>query len=76
MVSVTPFCHKHQVGMHLVPAMVDGMGENAILVYSCPVEKCERRYLEDAGGYGRIEGESNFVFISEWGQKASPVELG
>jgi hypothetical protein len=27
MISVTPFCYEYNLGMHLVPAMIHGIGE-------------------------------------------------
>lgn len=57
--------------MHLVSAMVHGMGEESILVYACPVETCERRYFEESGGYGRINDREDFVSVPEWGRKTT-----
>jgi hypothetical protein len=73
MVSVTPFCNEHNLGMHLVPAMVHGMGEESILLYACPNETCERRYFEDSGGYGRIGAGKDFISVPEWGRKTAPL---
>jgi len=73
MVSVTPFCHEHNLGMHLVSAMVHGMGEKSILLYACPNETCKRRYFEDSGGYGRIGDGDDFVSVPEWGRKTAPL---
>ena len=69
MVSVTPSCYEHGLGMHLVSAMVRGMGEESILLYACPIETCERRYFEDSGGYGRIDDREDFISVPEWGRK-------
>jgi hypothetical protein len=73
MISVTPFCHDHNLGMHLVPAMIHGMGEQSILLYACPNETCERRYFEDSGGYGRIGDGDDFISVPEWGGKTAPL---
>jgi hypothetical protein len=73
MVSVTPFCHQHNLGMHLVSAMVQGMGEKSILLYACPNEICERRYFEDSGGYGRVGDRDEFISVPEWGRKIAPL---
>ena len=76
MVSVTPFCHEHDLGMHLVSAMVQGMGEKPILLYACPNETCERRYFEDSGGYGRIGAGDDFTSVPEWGRKIASLSAG
>jgi hypothetical protein len=73
MVSVTPFCHDHSLGMHLVSAMVQGMGEEPILLYACPDQTCERRYFEDSGGYGRIGECNDFISVPEWGRKTAAL---
>jgi len=73
MVSVTPFCHEHNLEMHLVSAMVHGMGERSILLYACPNDRCERRYFEDSGGYGRIGVGDDFISVPEWGRKTAPL---
>ena len=73
MVSVTPFCHEHNLGMHLVSAMVHGMGEKSILLYACPNETCERRYFEDFGGYGRIGAGDDFTSVPAWGHKKASL---
>ena len=71
MVSVTPFFYEHSLGMHLVSAMVQGMGEESILLYARPNEKCERRYFEDSGGYERIDVGDDFISVPEWGRKTA-----
>jgi hypothetical protein len=73
MVSVTPFCYEHDLGMHLVPVMVQGMGEGPILVYARPNQTCERRYFEDSGGYGRIGERDEFISVPEWARKIASL---
>jgi hypothetical protein len=59
--------------MHLVSALVHGMGEKSILLYACPNQTCKRRYFEDAGGYGRIGAGDDFISVPEWGHKTAPL---
>jgi hypothetical protein len=73
MISVTPFCYQHNLGMHLIPAMIHGMGEQSILLYACPNETCERRYFEDSGGYGRIGDGDDFISVPAWGCKTASL---
>lgn len=67
MLTVAPFCHKHNLAMHLVSERVNGLGSQDILLYACPSPNCERRYIEECDGYGRIAEKDNFVSVAEWG---------
>jgi len=72
MVSVTPTCHKHSLAMHLVSAKVKGQGDRDIFLYACPFPNCERRYLEEWSGYGRIAENDDYIPVAEWGQRSIP----
>jgi hypothetical protein len=67
MLTVAPFCHHHNLAMRLVPEKVKGLGSGDIWLYACPLPDCERRYIEECNGYGRISEKNEFLPVAAWG---------